>query len=84
MNDCDCPLSPFHRWNCESTPVWAQTIRALDCNPWLVFQKPINPIYQDPLVPSYGYPDASCHCYVDPCNCGDDRAAHGHKPKETT
>ncbi len=73
--------------------MWAQTIRALDCNPWLVFQKPINPVYQDPFVPSnsagpcqagcdcsccYGYPDASCHCYVDPCNCGDDRAARDY------
>ena len=31
---CDCPLDPHHRWNCALTPVWAQTIRELDTNPW--------------------------------------------------
>lgn len=31
---CDCPMDPYHRWNCPLTPIWAQTIRELDCNPW--------------------------------------------------
>lgn len=31
---CDCPLNPHHRWNCALTPIWAQTIRDLDTNPW--------------------------------------------------
>lgn len=31
---CDCPLDPHHRWNCALTPIWAQTIRDLDVNPW--------------------------------------------------
>ena len=31
--DCDCPMNPFHRWNCSRTPIWAQTIRDLDLNP---------------------------------------------------
>lgn len=35
---CDCPLDPHHRWNCPLTPIWAQTIRGLDCNPWKVFR----------------------------------------------
>ncbi len=35
---CDCPLDPYHRWNCSLTPVWAQTIRELDVNPWTVVQ----------------------------------------------
>lgn len=30
---CDCEL-PHHRWNCHLTPIWAQTIRELDTNPW--------------------------------------------------
>lgn len=33
---CDCPLDPHHRWNCPLTPIWAQTMRDLDCNPWTV------------------------------------------------
>ncbi|MGQ9348926.1 hypothetical protein [Mycolicibacterium gilvum] len=33
---CDCPLDPHHRWNCALTPIWSQTIRELDCNPWTV------------------------------------------------
>lgn len=37
---CDCPDTNFgrnpHRWNCDLTPVWAQTIRALNVNPWTV------------------------------------------------
>lgn len=36
--DCDCPLDPHHRWNCRMTPIWAQTIRDLDTNPWTVIQ----------------------------------------------
>lgn len=35
---CDCPMDPHHRWNCPLTPIWAQTIRGLDCNPWKVFR----------------------------------------------
>lgn len=31
---CDCPMDPHHRWNCALTPVWAQTMRDLDVNPW--------------------------------------------------
>lgn len=31
---CDCPMDPHHRWNCPMTPLWAQTIRDLDTNPW--------------------------------------------------
>ena len=34
--ECDCPMDPHHRWNCALTPIWAQTIRDLDCNPWSV------------------------------------------------
>lgn len=37
-NDCDCGLSAFHRWNCATTPMWAQTMRDLDINPWLSAQ----------------------------------------------
>lgn len=33
---CDCPLNPHHDWNCSTTPIWAQTIRDLDVNPWTV------------------------------------------------
>ena len=46
---CDCPQHPsgtrrrdgqpprqHHRWNCPLTPIWAQTMRDLDCNPWTV------------------------------------------------
>lgn len=33
---CDCPMDPYHRWNCAATPIWAQTIRELDTNPWTV------------------------------------------------
>lgn len=32
--ECDCPMDPHHRWNCALTPIWAHTIRELDCNPW--------------------------------------------------
>lgn len=35
---CDCPLDPYHRWNCPLTPTWAQTMRDLDCNPWTVIR----------------------------------------------
>ncbi len=35
---CDCPMDPYHRWNCVLTPIWAQTIRDLDCNPWTVIR----------------------------------------------
>lgn len=35
---CDCPMDPYHRWNCNLTPLFAQTIRALDCNPWTVIR----------------------------------------------
>ncbi|MCV7354470.1 hypothetical protein [Mycolicibacterium fluoranthenivorans] len=35
---CDCPLDPYHRWNCALTPIWAQTIRDLDTNPWTVIK----------------------------------------------
>lgn len=31
---CDCPMNPYHRWNCALTPIWADTMRDLDCNPW--------------------------------------------------
>lgn len=34
--DCDCPMDPHHRWNCTLTPIYAQTIRDLDVNPWTV------------------------------------------------
>ena len=34
--DCDCAVDPYHRWNCPTTPIWAQTIRDLDTNPWTV------------------------------------------------
>ncbi len=33
---CGCPLDPHHRWNCPATPIWAQTMRDLDTNPWTV------------------------------------------------
>lgn len=35
---CDCPMDPHHRWNCALTPIWAQTIRDLDTNPWTVMR----------------------------------------------
>ncbi len=35
---CDCPLDPHHRWNCALTPVWAQTMRDLNVNPWTVIK----------------------------------------------
>lgn len=31
---CDCDLNAYHRWNCALTPLWAQTMRDLDTNPW--------------------------------------------------
>jgi hypothetical protein len=34
LTPCDCPLDPYHRWNCPLTPIWAQTMRDLDTNPW--------------------------------------------------
>ena len=42
--DCDCPLDPHHRWNCALTPIWAQTMRDLDCNPWTVVSFVMSPI----------------------------------------
>lgn len=33
---CDCDPFEHHRWNCATTPIWAQTIRDLDVNPWTV------------------------------------------------
>lgn len=43
--DCDCPhigaadgMRVRHRWNCTLTPIWAQTMRDLDCNPWTVIR----------------------------------------------
>lgn len=35
---CDCPMDPYHRWNCPATPIWSQTIRDLDTNPWTVLE----------------------------------------------
>ena len=35
---CDCDRNPHHRWNCTATPIWAQTIRDLDTNPWTVLR----------------------------------------------
>lgn len=35
---CDCPMDPHHRWNCALTPIWAQTIRDLNKNPWTVLR----------------------------------------------
>lgn len=35
---CDCPLDPHHRWNCALTPVWAQTMRDMNVNPWTVIK----------------------------------------------
>lgn len=35
---CDCPMDPYHRWNCPLTPLWAQTMRDLDVNPWTVME----------------------------------------------
>lgn len=32
---CDC-TGMHHRWNCPMTPIWAQTMRDLDINPWTV------------------------------------------------
>jgi hypothetical protein len=34
--NCDCDPLGHHRWNCYMTPIWAQTIRDLDINPWTV------------------------------------------------
>ncbi len=34
---CDCEMMPYHRWSCDLTPIWAQTMRDLDTNPWTVF-----------------------------------------------
>jgi hypothetical protein len=31
--------SEHHRWNCALTPIWAQTIRDLDINPWTTHTK---------------------------------------------
>lgn len=39
---CDCPLDPYHRWNCALTPIWAQTMRDLDINPWTVITNELN------------------------------------------
>lgn len=38
IGECDCPMDPYHRWNCNLTPLWAQTIRDLDVNPWTVMK----------------------------------------------
>lgn len=34
--DCNCDPSANHRWDCPRTPIWAQTMRDLDANPWTV------------------------------------------------
>lgn len=34
---CDCPPT-HHRWNCHRTPVYRQTMRDLDINPWMLFE----------------------------------------------
>lgn len=36
---CDCPMDPYHRWNCDLTPLWARTIRDLDTNPWTAIEQ---------------------------------------------
>jgi len=57
-NLCDCDLAEgHHRWNCTLTPIWAQTIRDLDTNPWTVL-KPEFGSWQD-------------HCGRGPCCLGD-------------
>jgi DNA-directed RNA polymerase subunit RPC12/RpoP len=43
---CDCPMDPYHRWNCALTPIWAQTMRDLDINPWTVVR---NVLDQSPM-----------------------------------
>ena len=35
-DECDCDPASYHHWNCRATPIWAQTIRDLDTNPWTV------------------------------------------------
>lgn len=37
---CDCDPAAYHRWNCAETPLWAQTMRDLDVNPWTVARVP--------------------------------------------
>lgn len=49
---CDCPLDPYHRWNCALTPIWAQTMRDLDTNPWTVITHSL--IYCDLSFPPHG------------------------------
>lgn len=44
---CDCPMDPYHRWNCALTPIWAQTIRDLDTNPWTVVRDAM-PLWSPP------------------------------------
>lgn len=35
---CDCDVRAHHRWNCITSPIYAQVIRDLDTHPWTVFQ----------------------------------------------
>lgn len=40
---CRCrALTGYHDWNCELTPLWAQTIRDLDTNPWTALWMPLS------------------------------------------
>lgn len=82
--DCDdCPMDPHHRWNCAQTPIWAQTIRDLDTNPWTVVVAKL-PI---PGWPAFawngdvGTAVSICPCVIgqSPCVCGDTAVAELHQ-----
>ena len=49
LTPCDCPMDPHHRWNCALTPIWAQTIRDQDCNPWTVTRSAMW-VFEDILI----------------------------------
>lgn len=65
---CDCPLDPHHRWNCALTPVWAQTMRDLDCNPWTVVHP--RDMQRPRWAPFEWMGDRNAHCGRGPCCLG--------------
>lgn len=70
---CDCDPAAYHRWNCASTPAFADTVRALDTNPWTVVTQ--SRAYCDLSFPPVGINSwdglSGTHCGRGPCCLGD-------------
>jgi hypothetical protein len=67
---CDCPQDPHHRWNCTLTPVWAQTMRDLNVNPWTVI-KPFE-MARPRWAPFEWAGERGTYCGRGPCCLGQD------------